>query len=71
MLRAQYVLWVPKLRYNVLFVSMIEMKGFEVIFCNGKVKLGSRGSHSTRVIIGVREHGLYQLMGKHIYHEKK
>ena len=48
--------------YNVLSISMIEVKGFEVIFGDGKAILRPIGSNSTGDIIGVRENGIYRFM---------
>ena len=47
-------------------ISVIEVKGFEMIFRDGKVVLSPKGSNFVGDIIGVRGHGLYQLMGKPI-----
>ena len=66
----QDVPFVPVLRYSVIFVLMIETKGFKVLFQDGKARLKPRGSSSLGVMIGVREHGIYKLMGKPINHRK-
>ena len=50
---------------------MIEWKGFEVLFQDGKTRLRPRGSKSDVIVLRVREHGLYRLMGKLVDHGKK
>jgi len=67
----QDVLFVLGLRYTMIFVPVIEKKGFEVLFHDGKARLRPRGSSSAGIMIGVREHGLYRLTGKPIDHGKK
>lgn len=71
MLQVQYVLFVPKLRYNVYSVPVIKQKGFAMIFQDGKVRLRTKGSNSVGVVIGVKDHGLYQQTSNPIDHEKK
>lgn len=71
LLQVQYVLFVSKLKFNVLSILLIKAKGFEMNFQDGKVRLRPRGFTSTRVVTGVREHGLCRLTGKPIFHEKK
>jgi len=70
-MQVQDVLFVPRLRYSVIFVLMFERKGFEVLFQNGKVRLRPKGSMSDGIVLGVREHGLYRLTGKPVDHIKK
>jgi hypothetical protein len=66
-LRVQNVLWVPELKCNMLSVSSIEQMGFEVVFRKGKALLRPSGpSSDPRVVLGVRESGLYRLTGKPI-----
>jgi hypothetical protein len=43
-LRVQDVLWVPKLKRSVISVSIIEKKGFDVAFQDGKELIMPRGS---------------------------
>jgi hypothetical protein len=63
-LRVTYVLWVPKLR-SVLSVSMIEKKGFDVLFQDGQALIKPRGSSSnTTIVLGVRESNLHRLKGQ-------
>jgi hypothetical protein len=49
-MRVQDVLFVPGLRYSMISVSMIEKKGFEVLFQDGKARLRPRGSSSNGVL---------------------
>jgi hypothetical protein len=59
------VLWVPKRRRSVLSVSIIEKKGYVVLFQDGQVLFIPRGSSSeTAVVLGVRESNLYRLKGQ-------
>lgn len=51
--------------------SMIEKKGFEVLFQDGKVRLKTRGSSSAGIVLRVREHGLYRLRGKPTDHGRR
>jgi hypothetical protein len=63
-LRVTNVLWVPKLRKNVLSVPAIGEKGYVVLFQDGQVLLMPRGSSSdTAVVLGVRESNQYRLKG--------
>jgi hypothetical protein len=62
---AQDVLYVPGLKKNLLSVSVMEDKGFVVIFQRGQVLIRLEGaSPDTTVRIGVREGNLYRLQGK-------
>jgi len=67
----QDVLFVLGLKYSVIFVSMIERKGFEVLLEDGKARLRPRGSKSNGVVLRVREHGFYKLTSKPVDHGKK
>jgi hypothetical protein len=59
------VLWVPELKRSVLSVSMIEKKGFDVAFQDGKALINPRGSSSDKaIVLGVRERNLYRLKGQ-------
>lgn len=64
-------MFVPGLGYSMISISMIEKKGLEVLLQDVKARLRPRGSSSTGIVLGVREHGLYTLMGKPIDHGKK
>jgi len=58
------VFWMPELKGSVLLVSMIEKKGFDIAFEDGKVLINPRGSSSEKTsIFGVRESNLYRLKG--------
>ena len=52
---------------NMLHISTIEAKGFEVMFWDGNLMLKpSRYNFEIGTILGVRENGLYRLKGKPI-----
>jgi hypothetical protein len=64
-LEAQDVLYVPGLKKNLLSVSVMEDRGFVVMFKKGKVLICPEGaSPDTTMSIGVREGNLYRLKGK-------
>jgi hypothetical protein len=68
---AQDVLYVPELKKNFLSVSVLEDKGFVVMFKKGKVLIRPEGaSPDTTVSIGVREGKLYRLQGKPVCRSK-
>ena len=71
MMWIQDVLFLPGLRYSMISVSMIERKGFEVLFQDRKARLSPIGSKSARIVLGGREHGLYRLTSKPLGHGKK
>ena len=71
MIRVQDVLFIPGFRYIMTFVSMTEMKGFKVLFQDGKERLVPRVSSSVGIMLGVREHGLYRLTGNPMDHENQ
>ena len=54
MMQVHDVLFVLGLRYNVLPILMMDKKGFEVLFWDGKVRLKHIGSKSDGVVLGVR-----------------
>jgi hypothetical protein len=63
-LRVMDVLLVPKLRTSMLLVSVIEKKGFDVLFQDGQALIKPRGSSSdTTTVLRVRESNLYRLKG--------
>lgn len=63
-LHIEEILFVPGLKKNLLFISTLEDKGFRVIFMDGKALLWPKdGDMSSTVMIGVREGGLYRLLG--------
>ena len=70
-MRVQDAQFVPGLRYNVISLSVIERKGFEVLSQDGKARLRPRGSSFAGIMRGVRDYGLYTLTCKPIDHGKK
>jgi hypothetical protein len=57
------VLYVPGLKRNLISVSSIEERGYEVLFHDGKVLLFPKGSSITSTkVIGSRHEKLYKLM---------
>jgi len=54
------VMHVPGLKKNLIFVAMLEDKGYDVVFSEGKAFLRSKTTSETRKI-GVRVRNLYQL----------
>jgi hypothetical protein len=59
------VLYVIGLKKNLLPVSVMEDKGFAIIFQRGKLLIRPKGaSLDTTMRIGVREGNLYRLQGK-------
>ena len=54
------VMHVPGLKKNLIFVAMLEEKGYDVVFSGGKAFLRSKATGETRRI-GVRVKNLYQL----------
>jgi hypothetical protein len=64
-LEAQDVLYVPGLKKNFLSVSVMDDKGFSVMFKKGQVLIHPHGaSPNTTVSIGVREGNLCRLQSK-------
>jgi hypothetical protein len=58
------VLYVPELKKNLLSISVMEDRGFIIMFKKGKVLIHLEGaSPDTTVSIGVREGKLYMLQG--------
>jgi hypothetical protein len=57
------VLYVPGLKKNLILVSNIEERGYEVLFCDGHVLLFPKGfSITSAKVIGTRHEKLYKLM---------
>jgi hypothetical protein len=57
------VLYVPGLKKNLVSVSAIEERGYEVLFRDGQVLLFPKGSSITSAkVIGTRHEKLYKLM---------
>jgi len=70
-MQVQDVLFVPGLSYSVIYVLMIKKKWVEVLLQDGKARLMPRGSSSAGIVLRIREHGLYRLMGKPMDYGKK
>jgi hypothetical protein len=59
------ILFVPGLKNNLIFVPVLESKGYTVVFSKGKAFLWSSiNDPSTAITIGTRECGLYKLSGQ-------
>jgi hypothetical protein len=57
------VLYVPGLKKNLISVSAIEERGYEVLLCDGQVLLFPKASSITSAkVIGTRHEKLYKLM---------
>jgi hypothetical protein len=66
-LHVDEVLYVPRLRKNLLSVATLEDKGYWVIFKDMKALLWAKGSHlSTAEPIGTRRGGLYVVTGQSV-----
>jgi hypothetical protein len=62
LLEAHDVLYVPWLKKNLLSVSVMEDRGFAIMFKKGQVLIRTEGaSLDTTMSIGVREGNLYRL----------
>ena len=56
-------MFVPGLKKNLLFVAVLEDKGFRVTFMDGKALLWSKDKDlSSTTVIGIRERGLYKVL---------
>ena len=65
MIHMDDILYVPRLKKNLLSVSVLEDKGFHVIFMENQVYLWPKNQNlDIAVIFGVREGGLYKVLGK-------
>jgi len=63
LLHIEEILFIPRLKKNLLSVPVLEAKGFKVTFMDGKVILWSKDKDlSSATVIGVRE-GLYKVPG--------
>jgi hypothetical protein len=64
-LKMENILYVPGLQKNLLSISGLEEKGFQVAFVDGQVLMWLRGKNiDDAIIIGIHEDGLYKLKGK-------
>ena len=61
-LRLQDVLYVPNLKKNLVYISAMEDKGFNVAFIDGKVRIWKK-SFKEAITIGFRVDTLYQVGG--------
>jgi hypothetical protein len=69
-LRVEDVLWVPECKRSVISVAMIEKKGFDVAFQNGKGLIMPKGSISNKEdVFRVRDKNLYRIKGHPIVGE--
>ena len=60
----KYVLFVPGLKKNILFISALDAKGMRVSFVDGQVLMWSREKTiDDAIVIGEQEGGLYKLKG--------
>ena len=56
------VLFIPRLKKNLLGISALEEKGFRASFVDGKVLMWLKNSNmNSASVLGVREGGLYRL----------
>ena len=63
-LHIEEILFLLRLKKNLLFVAILEENGFRVTFMDGKALLWPKdGDLSSAIMIGVREGGLYKLPG--------
>jgi hypothetical protein len=66
-LRVTNGLWLPKLNRSAISASIIEKKGFDVAFQDGKALINPIGSSLDKeVVFGGRERNLYRLKGNHM-----
>jgi len=63
-LHIEEILYVPGLKKNLISVAVLEDKGYRVIFMDKKALLWPKNEElSSAIVIGVREGGLYKLLG--------
>jgi hypothetical protein len=63
-MKMREVLYVPRLKKNLLSISILDKKGYKVAFVDGKVLMWPRGrTFDDVVVIGVQDEGLYKLRG--------
>ena len=59
------VLFVPRLKKNLLSISTLDAKGMRVAFIDGQVLVWPKGKTiDDAVVIGKQEGGLYRIKGK-------
>jgi hypothetical protein len=59
------ILYVPGLKKNLIFVPILESKGYSVAFSKGKAFMWSSNEDiSIAITIGTRESGLYKISGQ-------
>lgn len=59
------VLYVPGIKRNLVSISALEDKGYQVAFCKGKVLVWTKNSNfKTARVIGVRHESLYRLCNR-------
>ena len=64
-MKMKEVLYVPRLKKNLLSISTLDEKGYRVAFVDGQVLMWPRGKNfDDAVVIGVQEGGLYKLKGR-------
>ena len=62
------VLYVPRLKKNLISVAVLESKGYRVVFMEGKALLWSKGKElNSALVIGHQEGGLYKFLGQVIH----
>ena len=67
-LKMEDVLFVPKLKRNLLSISGLAKKGFRVAFVDGEVLIWPKGKTiEDAKVIGEHEDGLYKLIGKPVH----
>jgi hypothetical protein len=67
-LQLSEVLYVPGMKRNLVFVSVLEDKGYKVTFSEGKILAWHKNSHMDYVrVIGVRENSLYRLNARPVH----
>jgi hypothetical protein len=63
-MKMKEVLYILRLKKNLLSISALDKKGFRVAFVDGQVLMWHRGNNfDDAVVIGVEDGGLYNLKG--------
>ena len=64
-LKMQYVLYVPRLKKNLLSIFALDAKGIRVSFVDGQVLMWCRGNTiEDAIVIGEQDNSLYKLKGQ-------